>query len=653
MDTSVFLQFDYCIENKVVRNDIKKFAENLGNLFEQYKKVCIENYKYQKSYENAVKKVPFQVFECKSDNSNVALRTSPKNSTTYNLDTRLGLNETPPADDKFVQNQIINENLLLSPVLVKGSRFKKKRFTPSHSTLHDTNEIDTPSLLREDVTILANSFDENLSTFVETKENQCSIILNNKDEVECRPLSRLPKRMGPRKPYNVGTTLLNSGKNLKQSRLPFVPSEESKMTINKKKHKKLTTLIQPEFLTSRKNLQKNIEVSRSNEVVDKEIIKDKLQKYENAVKKVPFQVFECKSDNSNVVLQTSPENSTTYNWDTRLGLNETPLADDKFVQNQIVNEKLLCSPVLVKGSRFKKKRFTPGHSTLHDTNEIDTPSLLREDITILANSFDENLSTFVETKENQCSTILNNKDEVECRPLSRLPKRMGLRKPYNVGTTLLNSGKNLKQSRLPFVSSEESKIQYTDIMRRKFNSFIDTRITNPSQCSNGHTSIPNELYSVNQLKSFNTSQNKSVKNNNEIIPSPSFSVHMNVNTKRIANNVPTEEAEKIYTKRTVNKSEEETENIDNNNKSQTQERKSSKLVEETISLASSDETFYLLGEILQGKLTSEVVCTKISNNNISENVSHKSSDVPYEEEDIVNCKTRNVAESGWYQLLEM
>ncbi|XP_078038655.1 uncharacterized protein LOC144470931 [Augochlora pura] len=604
MATSDVLQFHYCIEDEDAQTATKDFAGILGNVYEHYKKLCIKYFKLKKYCENVGVDIPFEVCESKSDNSNVVLQTPPKNSTTCNLDNALGLNVTLLADDKIDQKQIVNEKLLRSPVLGKKYKSGKNSFIPGHSILDDTNEIGTSSLLRENITVLANSSDEDISTFVETKENQCSTILNNEDTVECTPLSKLPKKMRLCKLYNVETTLLKSGKKLKQSRLEFVSSEESKMTINEEKHKKLTTLIQPEFLTSTKNLQKFVKVSGSN---DEEIIED--------------------------------------------------------------------SPTKHKISKLKMRSLKVNKSN----------------------------------------------------PLT-----------------------------------------YRDNNRRKINLFSDTKITSLHQCSRRHTSTSNELCSVNKLKSFNTSLNKSVKNNCEIMPPPSLIVH----TERIANNVRTEEAEKISTERIVNIPKKETEKIDTSNKSQAQKRKLSKLIEETCNFnlqssnetfylpgeklnekteeinvkhmvndivkeetekidtsnksqaqerklsrlvegtcnsnfssadetfylpgeklnkkteeinvkhmvnnivkeetekidtsnksqaqerklsrlvegtcnsnfSSADETFYLPGERLREKSTSEVVYTKISDNNTSENVSHMSSDVPYEEGNIVNFKTRNKAE---------
>ncbi|XP_076653993.1 uncharacterized protein LOC143359723 isoform X2 [Halictus rubicundus] len=295
MATSDVLQFRYCIENEIARNATKNFAGMLGKAFEQYKKLWIEYLKLQKHCQNADVEIPFQLFDPTSDNNDIVILSQAAENCTnlsneYTSKTSVNhlkvsssaygtmctsdytptVNEKVLADDKIVdEKQIVKNELLRSPVLIRKRKSKKNYVTPGPAILDDSDEINAFVPVRENITILANSSDEDLSeTSVENDGNQISSILNNNDQIECTPLSKLPKKLGVSKLYNINTTLLPNGKKLKQSRLVFLPTSESKETIDQKSQKELTSLMLPD----------NSGYSKD---VDEEIIEDSPTKRKN------------------------------------------------------------------------------------------------------------------------------------------------------------------------------------------------------------------------------------------------------------------------------------------------------------------------------------------------------------------------------------
>lgn len=64
---------------------------------------------------------------------------------------------------------------------------------------------------------------------IEPKEDEPSLfsIYENNDEVQCTPMAKIPRKLGVSKLYNVDTTLLKNGKKIKQSKLVFLPPEQS------------------------------------------------------------------------------------------------------------------------------------------------------------------------------------------------------------------------------------------------------------------------------------------------------------------------------------------------------------------------------------------------------------------------------------------
>ncbi|XP_076291401.1 uncharacterized protein LOC143214351 [Lasioglossum baleicum] len=443
----------------------------------------------------------------------------------------------------------------------------------------------------------------------------------------------------------------------------------------------------------------------------------KLQKYcEDAGMKIPFHLFDPTSDNNDIVMLSQaaesctdlsnehasqmssnhPKPSSLYkSLSTMCTLgnvlteNETVLANDKFVdRKQIVVNELPRSPELIKKRKSKKRYFTPGPAIVDDSDETNVFVPVREKITIVTNSSDENLSeTSVENDENQFPSMLNNNDQIECTPLYKLPKKLGISKLYHVDTTLLQNGKKLKQSRLEFFPRKEiidqkshkeltslvlpdnsgyrkdvdeeiiedsptkciksvsrmksfkprknSRAKLREDNCRKDNLLVKFRdkIASLSQPLPAHTSTQkDELYPIKKLKTFSTSNNESIGSNNDILPSCVSPVLSDIEPKL------------------------KTENVNTSSASQAQERKLSKLANETCGYNSScnDETFCLLGEKLKGKSTSIVNSIEKNKDELSKNVSHDfppvkkslmhSFDMVPEKEDVFTGKTKNKIE---------
>nr|XP_031840722.1 uncharacterized protein LOC116430556 isoform X1 [Nomia melanderi] len=274
----------------------------LGETFEQYKKLWMEYLKLRNYCEGANVKLPFQLFEPESVNDIMTQSQASKNCkevptmlisqtsenpkvsssvyesipTVYSSDNTLNPNETVLSDDRFIQKEIDKNKLLHSPVLIRERvKLKKSAVTPGHSILDDSEESNAFVPVKENITILLNSSQEDTSeALVEFKENECSYVEKNDDEVECTPLCKLPKKLGISKLYNVDTTFLQSGKKLKQSRLVFFPTEPDKENIDHKKQVKLTPLKLCTSPASERNTEQNTRDFGSIKPLDEEIIED-------------------------------------------------------------------------------------------------------------------------------------------------------------------------------------------------------------------------------------------------------------------------------------------------------------------------------------------------------------------------------------------
>lgn len=131
---------------------------------------------------------------------------------------------------------------------------------------------------------------------------------------------------------------------------------------------------------------------------------------------------------------------------------DTALSDNKSVRNQMVNNELLTSPILARRrSKCRRSSVAQRRSILDDSEDISTCVPMKESITILMSSSQEDAS-----EEMECSFTENNNDQIECTPISKMPRKLGFSNLYNVDTKLLQNGKKLKQSKLVFLPTEET-----------------------------------------------------------------------------------------------------------------------------------------------------------------------------------------------------
>ena len=252
MATSDVLQFHYYVENECARNATKGFAGILGEAFEQYKKLWNEYLKLQKRCEDNDVKIPFAVCESESCRNEVAgipetsqhcagrregpasLASSENTKASTSLYERVSnvcssdftsdCEDSFISDNKPVQNQMVNDELLTSPILVR-KRSKSRRSSSSlqgRSILEDSEDSSMCLSMKENNSILISSTQEDVS-----KEIECSFTENNNDQIECTPISKMTRKLGVSNLYNVHTTLLQNGKKLKQSKLVFLPTEET------------------------------------------------------------------------------------------------------------------------------------------------------------------------------------------------------------------------------------------------------------------------------------------------------------------------------------------------------------------------------------------------------------------------------------------
>ncbi|XP_015434227.1 PREDICTED: DNA endonuclease RBBP8-like [Dufourea novaeangliae] len=290
--TSDVLQFHYRIENEVAQNAAKNFAGMLGKAFEQYKKLWIEYLKLRKYCEDADVKIPFQLFESESDNKDLEILSQCSESHTEPLDkytsqvlsenAKLSVSTYESISNEcgsgIVSNpkQIEKNKLLHSPVLIKKrNKFRRSSVMSGRYILDDSEENIKYIPAKENIQILANSSQEDIyDTSVETKKSECSVIENNNDEIECTPLSTMPRKLGVSKLYNVDTTLLRNGRKLKQSTLMFFPNERSTENIGHEIHKELALLKPHMSLTPQRKIQQNSKYLSSMRAAEEEIVED-------------------------------------------------------------------------------------------------------------------------------------------------------------------------------------------------------------------------------------------------------------------------------------------------------------------------------------------------------------------------------------------
>lgn len=321
MAMSDVLQFDCSVDNEIARNATKSFAGMLGKAFEQYKKLWNEYLKLRKYCEDSSLKIPFQLIEL-DDYNNKDVNTlsqecgcsieSPDVSEIIPESIKVPISVcarvpitcssgiVADLDDNFVCRQTNQDKLQSSPILIK-KRCKSKNNNNifSHSSSNDSKEnLAQQCVSIKDLSVLANSSQQD-ELFVEPKQDEHSLF--SPTEIECTPVSKVSRKLGVSKQYNVDTTLLKSGKKVKQSKLVFLPCEQSE--DSRSYSSKPYTLLTPEKM--KKNESKD-----QNKSVDEEIIQDSPNKHTETnlkiksfkiKKKTPIKVSQkCTKDTSNL-----------------------------------------------------------------------------------------------------------------------------------------------------------------------------------------------------------------------------------------------------------------------------------------------------------------------------------------------------------------
>lgn len=195
------------------------------------------------------------------------------------------LKDNVSSDSISVQNQVEGHKLLSSPVLVKKrSKPRKTVALRNHFNLEDSKKNNACIPMKENIFSLSNdSFEGTSKIPMEPKINKYLLNDNNKDVKECKPTSKEYRKLGISQLYNVDTTLLPSGKILKQSKLVFFPNEQSTYNTTHTKHKELNSHISP---ASKENIKEEPKNLCQTESVDEEVVKGSPTKYPQSNLKV-------------------------------------------------------------------------------------------------------------------------------------------------------------------------------------------------------------------------------------------------------------------------------------------------------------------------------------------------------------------------------
>ncbi|XP_033361402.1 uncharacterized protein LOC117239713 [Bombus vosnesenskii] len=274
MALSDVLQFDCSIENEIAQNALKNFTGMLGKAFEQYKKLWNEYLKLQKYCGNITNiadfKIPCELFE--SDIfSNKDVIISANNQVLKN--TKIFPHEDINCDNNFrncdyisnvdnavlidrsVKCQIQEDKLLKSPIL--------------------KNEMNLCLPIKTDISSLTNLKSDIMQNPLsqDSKENECSIIENSNDEINTSintTNTKMSKKLGVSKSYNVDTTLLKNGKNHRQSKLVLLEDKQSTDIVTQKKHNR------SDFLTAHVSPRKGIreQFKNYNNSIEEDIIQN-------------------------------------------------------------------------------------------------------------------------------------------------------------------------------------------------------------------------------------------------------------------------------------------------------------------------------------------------------------------------------------------
>ncbi|XP_033306735.1 uncharacterized protein LOC117209158 [Bombus bifarius] len=274
MALSDVLQFDCSIENEIAQNALKNFTRMLGKAFEQYKKLWNEYLKLQKYCGNITNiadfKIPCELFESdifsnkdviKPANNQVLKNTKIFPHEDINCDNNfrncdyISNVDNAVLIDRSVKCQIQEDKLLKSPIL--------------------KNEMNLCLPIKTDISSLTNLKSDIMQNPLsqDSKENECSIIENSNDEINTSintTNTKMSKKLGVSKSYNVDTTLLKNGKNHRQSKLVLLEDEQSTDIVTQKKHNR------SDFLTAHVSPRKGIreQFKNYNNSIEEDVIQN-------------------------------------------------------------------------------------------------------------------------------------------------------------------------------------------------------------------------------------------------------------------------------------------------------------------------------------------------------------------------------------------
>ena len=270
MALSDVLQFDCSIENEIAQNALKNFTGMLGKAFEQYKKLWNEYLKLREYCGNFTNisdfKIPCELFESGIfSNKDVIIPANNQVLKNTEIFTHEYINydnnfrncdyisnvDNAVSIDTSVKYQIQEDKLLKSPILVrKHSRFKKTNVIKNQVNLKSLkqNEMNLCLPIKTDISSLTNLKSNLIQNPLsqDSKENKCSVIENSNNEINTSintTITKMSKKLGDSKLYNVDTTLPKNGKKHRQSKLILLEDEQSTDIVTQKKHNRSDFLI--------------------------------------------------------------------------------------------------------------------------------------------------------------------------------------------------------------------------------------------------------------------------------------------------------------------------------------------------------------------------------------------------------------------------
>lgn len=340
-------------------------------------------------------------------------------------------------DDNSICRQTNQDKFQCSPILIKNRcRYRNNNNAPSHSSSNDYNENPAQQCIprKEDLSVLANSSQQD-ELFVESKEDECSLF--SPTEIECTPLAKASRKLGVSKQYNVDTTLLKSGKKIKQSKLVFLPCEQSEDS-------KLYPL--KSYTSSTPEEMKKNESKHRNKSVDEEIIQDSPNKHTESYlkiknlkikRKTPIKVIQKVAKETNVV----NKNNGDKNNDIKSLLkekNQLSLSQNFLSTHSSKQENELSSIKKMKTFSFQNDKKTK------DKYDRRSPLSVIDKLEHIHNVNNENLLTTITNSEELDS--IKNINQMKKEPLDSIDQNVHINSSTYNDETFCMLGEKFKEA---------------------------------------------------------------------------------------------------------------------------------------------------------------------------------------------------------------